>query len=146
MSDHYYQDEEEERSLSLRDAVNILKGSAGDYFAARRELLQMEAKEASQFLGKKLILALVLLILGFFTYVLFWGTLITMGAHYLEGSFGGLGEAIGDWPCVAILVIKLHILVLLILVAKLKKKADFELFSVTKSELQKDKQWLEENK
>lgn len=147
MSDYFYEEEPQEE-LSLRDAIQILKGSAGDYFAARKELLQIESKEASEFLMKKIAIVIALTVVGLFTYFLFWLAVITAGAKILKDAVGNekVITVTGTWPIVGAVVVVLHICALFILVKKLKKKADFELFQMTKSELNRDKQWLEENK
>lgn len=138
--------EQEEPSLSLREAIGLLKGSAGEYFSARKELIQIEAKEASYFVTQKILIAIVAAVMGLFTYGLFWLVVISIGAFWIHGKLGSQLDYLAEWAIVGGAVLAFHVIVLLILVKKLKEKAGFELFAMTKSELKKDKEWLEENR
>ena len=141
--ENYPQQEDDMRDISVKEALSILKENTADYIAARRELLQIEAKEASQVLGKKLAMAVVLVVGCVFSYILFWGVVIALGGYLYAHLAGGCP----CWGAVlsGIAVLLLHVIVAVVLVKKLKRKPDFELFGMTKAEFRRDKEWLEEN-
>jgi len=128
--------------ISLRESLGILKENAGDYFAARKELLQIEVKEASEVIGQKLVLVVIAAVMAVFTYFLFW--LLVIGAVALLFS---------QWACwcttlpiSALLVLLIHGVGLFIVVKKIKQKPPYPLFEMTKAELLRDKEWVKENR
>ncbi len=137
--------EDEEAPLSLKESLSFFKETAGDYFAARSELLSLEAKEAGEVMRRKLSLLIVLALAGCFGYVLFWTLVIGVGSVLLSGKLGALSELHIEWMVMAAIVLILHIVVVLVVLMNLKEKRA-PLFSMSKAELRKDKQWLEEEK
>ncbi len=138
--------EPEEDSITLKEALGILKENVGDYFVARRELLEIELGEASAVLAKKVALLLMAAVMGVFAYFLFWVVAIMLIAQVLQGHLGEFFASLGEWVLVSGVVVVIHAVVLVVLLKMLKRKPDVELFAVTKSELQKDKEWLARNK
>ena len=142
--DRYPQEPDELGELSLRESLGVLKENAADYLAVRSELLRIEAKEASHVLSKKIALAVALAVVAIFGYFLFWSLVIFMGGGFLDKQMGA-DAAISGVGVIALVVLAIHVVAGIVLLKKLTKKPDFELFEMTKAEFKKDKEWLEEN-
>lgn len=103
---------------------------------ARLAIISAEAKIAAESTVKKVILAAVAALTG----LLFWLTLMAG----LIGLIPSLTCAL-SWYHVALIIAGLHLLVALIAVMLLKKKTPPP-FSLTRSEFEKDRQWLSKTK
>lgn len=103
---------------------------------ARLAIISAEAKIAAESTVKKVVLAAVAAVAG----LLFW--LILMAG--LIGLIPSLTCAL-SWYHVALIIAGLHLLVVLIAILLLKKKTPPP-FSLTRSEFEKDRQWLSKTK
>lgn len=100
--------------------------------ATRLELIQLESKEVAT----SAIKGILFIAAACIAIVFAWATL-------LAGGISLIAEA-GHWPWnrVALAAAGVHILVAIIL-AKLAKPSGREVFSVTRSEFKKDREWIE---
>ena len=71
--------------------------------------------------------------------------MIGVGSVLLSGKLGAISEMNAEWMLMVTVVLILHIIAVLIILTKLKQKGS-PLFPMSKAELRKDKQWLEEEK
>lgn len=137
------------QKYSLREGIIFFKDALTEYLSARKELFQIEAREVSSFLFKKVVLFVCLLFLLSFSYLLFWLVCISALANVLEHLLKETAawlHIIGFWPLIALCVLVFHCAVIFHLIKYLRVAADFTMFEITRSELQKDKQWIEEIK
>lgn len=130
----------------VKHAAISLKDSSLGYIQAKAELAAIEAKEASVFAKKKLSIALVTLFLSIFTYAIFlvfvYGFILQSAAKPLASVASNIG--LNSSNIVLLLMLLSHLIILTFCVIFLGKKPEEELFALTKSEFQKDKQWLAE--
>jgi len=129
--------------MSLKDAVVLFKDSASSYVGARKELFTIEAKEAAEYSGRKVAALAVVALTGLFTWLLLMAAFVAALGYWFstEMGMGGYG-----WAVAALCLSLIHLMVLFVFLAKFKKKPESELFEMTKAELNKDKQWLQEAK
>lgn len=130
--------------LSLKESLSFFKETAGEYISARKELLALEAQEAGEVVKRKLTLLAAFAVAAFFAYGLFLMVLVGIGSILLKGRLGAISEANAEWLIMAALLLVLHIFAIMLLLMRLKEKGE-SLFPMSKAELNKDKQWLEEN-
>jgi len=130
--------------FSLAELIEFIKDSAGNYLIAKAELTSIEAKEAGEVMAERIGLFIKVAFVGFFTYILMLVALIGIGTKLLEGTMAPIEEHIGTWPIVALILLILHLLLLFIFIDKLKSSSRIELFKISKEELQKDKQWIQQ--
>ncbi len=130
----------------LKQAAMSFKDSGISYLQSKTELAAIEAQEAAEYTKKKLSLGLTVVLLGIFTYALFLillhGMIIQIAEHPLAKITSSTG--LNSSNIVLLLMFLLHLFFLVISMIKLSKKPEEELFALTKSEFQKDKQWLAE--
>jgi len=130
----------------LKHAASSLKDSSIGYLQAKTELAAIEVKEASEYAKKKLSIGLAVLFIGTFTYAIFLillhGIILQSAAKALENLSNDIG--LNSSNIVLLLMFIFHFILLIICMVKLGKKPEEELFALTKSEFQKDKQWLAE--
>jgi len=130
----------------LKRAAMSLKDSSLGYMQAKTELAAIEAKEAASFAKHKFSLGIVTAFFGIFSYALFllliYGVILQFANRYLSKISDII--FLSNSNTILLLLMIFHLFVFLIYLVKLSKKPPEELFSLTKSEFQKDKQWLAE--
>jgi len=136
----------EHREKDIKDTVSFIAQSSADYLKVKAELASIEAKEASSILGQKAAAGSKAAFFGIFAYLLLIVTLIGAGSNLLKGRLPQIEEYIGTWPIITTALFIIHILGAVIFIDKIKKLGSQPLFQLTKNELEKDKQWLQEMK
>lgn len=129
---------------SIVETVQSLKSSSMGYLASKAELASIEAKEAATHAKKKISLGLTTAFFAFFTYALFLILSYGVISHYLSSHLEAYAEYLPVPYLIVLGMFLFHLLILFIYLIRLSKKPKEEWFAVTKSELQKDKQWLQE--
>ncbi|MGJ8643112.1 MAG: phage holin family protein [Luteolibacter sp.] len=104
----------------------------GALVSSRLAIISAEARVAAEITAKKAILAAIAAITG----LLFWIILMAGLIGFIPSIVCGLA-----WYHVALIIAGLHLLVVLIAVLLLKKKTPTP-FSLTRTEFEKDRQWL----
>lgn len=132
--------------LDIKDTVSYLAQSGASYLKTKAELAAIEAKEAAAEIGQKASAGSKAAFFGIFAYALLIATIIGAGTRLIEGKIPQLEQYIGTWPIITAALFFLHIIIAVIFIDKLKKSGNNPLFPLTKSELEKDKQWLQEMK
>lgn len=132
--------------LDIKDTVSYLAQSGASYLKTKAELAAIEAQEAAAEIGKKAAAGSKAAFFGIFAYTLLIATLIGAGSNLLQGKIPQIEKYIGTWPIITGALFILHIIAAVIFIDKLRKAGKQPLFSLTKSELEKDKQWLQEMK
>lgn len=130
----------------LKQAALSLKDSGIGFIQAKTELAAIEAKEAAAYAKKKITIGIITAFFATFSYVLFLVLAYGMILQY-AGQFISKVSSIttlNDSNTVILLLLLANLLVSLIFLLKLSKKPQEEFFPLTKSEFQKDKQWLAE--
>lgn len=131
-------------SGSARDSLGELCRGLNEHLKARAELLGIETGEAASFLARKAACAIAAAILSGIAYAVVGIALVSLLGRWLEASwpdtFAGLG-----WQLVALAAGVMHLLAALVLFRRLKGKPARPLFEFTRSEIQKDRQWLTDN-
>lgn len=140
------QTDQDQAHIDIGDTVSFLAQSGGTYVKAKAELAAIEAKEAASQMGAKAAAGAKAAFFGVFAYIMLMATLIGVGTQLLQGHIPQLEEHVGTWPIVTTILFLLHIIIAVIFIDKLKKAGNTPLFTLTKSELEKDKQWLQEMK
>ncbi len=135
-----------DREFTIKDTLDYLKESGSDYLRAKAELANIEAKEAANEGIKRATLGALLAFVGLFSYILLLATLIGVGSELLEGKLSSVEEIFGTWPIVTFGLFLVHLLFVFIFLDKLKTASKYVLFSHTKAEIEKDKQWLQQIK
>ena len=135
-----------EREFTIKDTLDYLKESGSDYLRAKAELASIEAKEAANEAVTRATLGAKLAFVAFFSHILLLATLIGVGCKLLEGKMSGVEEIVGTWPIVTFGFFLVHLLFVFIFLDKLKTASKKLLFSHTKAEIEKDKQWLQQIK
>ncbi len=130
----------------LKETVLSLKESGLGYIKSKTELAAIESKEAAVYAKKKISLAVMTAFFGFFTYAVF---LILAHSIILKFGVSFLRKIQQILPLTGSQIILLamflfHLFFLLIYLVRLSKKPKEELFALTKSEMKKDQQWLNE--
>lgn len=136
----------EERAFSIKDTIDYLKDSSGEYLKAKAELASIEVKEATDEGIKRASLGAILAFFGLFSYILLLATLVGVGSKLLEGKLSSIEQHVGTWPIVTFGLLIIHLLVVFIFLDKLKTAGKKALFTHTKAELEKDKLWLQQLK
>ncbi|MGC6580742.1 MAG: phage holin family protein [Akkermansiaceae bacterium] len=115
--------------------------SAGSYLQARAELFAIEGGEAAEIIRKRFLKTIIAL--GFLatSYLILLITGIAMGGAFLAEKADG---ALANWTGVALVVAILHLFIGLILLGKSRKKNTTPLFEYTRSEWEKDQQWIQQ--
>lgn len=131
---------------SLKQAAISLKDSSLGFLQAKTELAAIEAKEAAIYAKKKISLGIIIGFFAAFSYALFlvlaYGLILQYAAKFISqvSSITTLNAS----NTVILLMLLFNLFLFLIFLLKLSKKPSEELFSLTKSEFQKDKKWLAE--
>lgn len=121
--------------------VSALKGDLKEVTEIRRELLKIEAADASAFLKKKLAALVVIMISGFFFACVAIATLIGVLGALLKSV---LPESVQpfSWQIVAMIVALVFMIVSLVFLQKLKKKPTEGFFKLSLQELKNDSVWI----
>ena len=130
----------------LKQAATSLKDSSLGYMQAKTELAAIEAKEAAIFAKKKFSIGIFTAFFGIFSYALFLIFAFGIIQQFAGKLLTKISKIIVINPSntIILLMMLFHLLIFLIYLVKLSKKPQEEFFSLTKSEFQKDKQWLAE--
>jgi len=119
-----------------------MKSSLASYASARAELFAIEAKEASTVVAEKAKFGIqggLLLLIG---YVFLLVAVIGIGGALLTEYLPEPLAKIGGWPLVALLLAVVHLITGIISIKKAAKKTTVGLFSYSRSELDKDRSWM----
>ena len=108
----------------------------GDWATARVELIQIESREASRSALRKGVLAGALAATVFFI----WALLLAGGIGLLTAYLESCGHPWG-WPAVTLAAAGLHALLALGLAVALRRPTPPP-FPITRSEFEKDREWL----
>jgi uncharacterized membrane protein YqjE len=111
------------------------------YLAARGELLAIESREAGRIAGRKGILAAILAAALFFAYSLLLVAAVSLAGHWLALLLPDSWSQFG-WQAAAVTAALLHLGVAAACYRTLRKPSQQPLFEVTRSEFEKDRQWL----
>ncbi len=133
------QPEENSYSPGLREEVTSLAKGTGDFLSARAELLSIEGKEAAGLLSKRLARFAIGILFLIFAYFL----ILAGGVHFL-GIFMSekLTGPFAGWAGAALIISVLHLILAIIFISKARSRSERPLFELTRSEWQKDQQWL----
>ncbi len=130
----------------LKQSAMSLKDSSLGYMQAKTELAAIEAKEAATYAKQKISVGVITAFLGLFSYALFlllaYGVIIQFAGEYIRKIFKPI--YLNESNALILVMMVFHLFLFLIYLIKFSKKPKEELFSLTKSEFQKDKQWLAE--
>jgi uncharacterized membrane protein YqjE len=130
----------------LKQSASSLKDSSLSYMQAKAELAAIEAKEAASFAKKKIGIGIITAFFGIFSYALLlllsYGIILQFAGRILSKISRAI--ALNESNIIILIMMIFHLFIFLIYLLKLSKKPQEELFSLTKSEFQKDKQWLAE--
>lgn len=130
----------------LKRSVEALKNSSLGFMQVKTELAAIEAKEALSAAKKKVIIATITAFFGFFSYVLLliliYGMCLQLGFNYLTKISNVI--LLNEQNVLIMMMFILHLSFFFIYLIKLIKRPHEEFFALTKSEFQKDKQWLTE--
>ncbi|MGE9266942.1 MAG: phage holin family protein [Verrucomicrobiales bacterium] len=120
-----------------------LPDDLGAYLRLRSELFLIESKEAASLLGRRAAFLLIALFCALAGYVLLVATAILLLGRW----FASLGEhALAGAGGAALLIAILHLLAAAGLFIACRKKPSPQLYEFTKSEWEKDRQWLSNGK
>ncbi len=111
------------------------------YVAARLELLDIESREAGRFVVRQGILAAALAVVALFAYALILVALVAVLGQWLSSTWPATFAS--GWPTAALTLGVLHVIVAGVLIALLRRKNPARLFDYTRSEFQKDREWLQ---
>ena len=111
------------------------------YLLARGELLSIESREAARVAGRKGTLAFLLACAVFFGYALLLTAAVALVGHWLGTILPGAWSQFG-WQTAAVLAGLLHLGAAALCYRALRQPPSEPLFEVTRSEFQKDRQWL----
>lgn len=111
------------------------------YVAARSELLSIESREAARVAGRKGALAAIIAASTFTAYALLLVAAVSVTGHWLRNVLPGNWSQFG-WQTAALLAGLLHLAVAAGCFRALRRSPRQPLFEVTRSEIQKDRQWL----
>ncbi len=100
--------------------------------AARVALIQLEAKDSSKEIVRRVLLIAIACGCAFFA----WALLLTGGVSLISESTGW------PWNLVAVGMALLHLLVSLVLILAAKPSGNSQ-FPVTRAEFKKDREWIE---
>jgi len=131
---------------SLKQVAMSLKDSSIGYMQAKAELAAIETKEAAAFAKQKISLGILTAFFAIFSYALFLMLAYGLILQYATTFISNISKTttLTKSNTVILIMMMFNILFFLIYLLKLSKKPQEELFSLTKSEFQKDKQWLAE--
>lgn len=113
-----------------------------EYFRARLQLLAIECEEAGSLLKGKLIPLLVILLSALTAYALITCAIVAFLGKLLRHLSGNPWL---DWELVALLMGGLHLIILCQMKKKVTSAPSRPLFEYSRAELQRDRQWIQEN-
>ena len=130
----------------LKQTISSLKNSSLGYLQSKAELASIEAREASVYAKKKISIGVVAGFLALFTYACFLMLMFGLIQQFAMPYVEKISKLVMLNPGNVILLVffLFHLFFLFIYLVRLSGKPSQELFALTKSELNKDKQWLDE--
>jgi uncharacterized membrane protein YqjE len=130
----------------LQQTAISLKNSTLSYIQAKTELAAIESKEAATYAKKKISLGIIAAFFATFSYAIFLFLAYGVILQYTGSFLSKISDitTLTESNAVILLMLLFNLFLFLIFLVKLSKKPQEELFSLTKSEFQKDKQWLAE--
>lgn len=129
--------------MPLKECLTTFVRETVCYLQLRGGLLALEGKEAGARLGSRLIFLLVGLSFAGLAYLFLLAGGIAFLGHYLASL--GQGHFFG-WAGACLVIGTLHLAIALILLLKARKPIKEPLFPYTRSEWQKDQQWIQSQK
>ncbi|GEM_PF-660223 len=129
------------RRASFRKSAETFCDGLRDHFHARRQLLELELREAAGFAARKAALFATAAILAFFGYALLLGALVSAAGRWLQHQWPGLPPGAG-WQIGALVCGILHLALVFLILLRLSRKNRQPLFEYTRAEFRKDAQWL----
>ncbi len=135
------------KGFKLLSPLLQLKSEAANYSKVRKELLLLEAKEASSHLSKTALFYMVSLIAGLLFYLLLIASIIGFSSvAFTKSSIGNKYPELSWEPMTAILAL-VHLFILLIFLLFAKRKPQHgPLFGESLNELKKEQSWLKKKK
>ena len=121
---------------------HLLRGLQ-EYLAARTELLGIESAEASQFAKQQALHGIILAVAALFGYSLLLVAVIAIFGAVIAPLLPSPLNDFG-WHIIAIAAGSLHFLLAFRMLRKLRRPPGAPLFEVTRSEFQKDRQWIKD--
>lgn len=109
------------------------QSALAEFVSTRVELIRLESQEAAKVAKKRTSLTITLAIIAAVAWLSFIAGIIGLADHYYSSI---------TWWMAALAAAALHAIIAGILISKLKKPAP-PLFTVTRSEFQKDRLWMQ---
>ena len=109
------------------------QSALAEFVSTRVELIRLESQEAAKAAKKRTSLTITLAIIAAVAWLSFIAGIIGLADHYYTSI---------TWWMAALAAAALHAIIAGILISKLKKPAP-PLFTVTRSEFQKDRLWMQ---
>ncbi|NNC89659.1 MAG: phage holin family protein [Akkermansiaceae bacterium] len=113
------------------------------YLQARLDLFALESKEAAGVVARQGVLGVLLALAAFFAYVLILAAAVSLLGQWLASAWPDAFATVG-WEVAALGFGLLHVLAAAAFFLLLRRKPDPPLFEYTRSEFQKDREWLHE--
>ena len=132
---------DEDNEPGVRGTFASLADGLRQYLQARGELLSIESREAGQVAARKGVLGAILAAAVFLAYGLLLAAAVSLAGYWLGGILPGEWSQFG-WQTAALAAAVLHLVIAAACFRALRKQPDQPLFEVTRSEFQKDRQWL----
>ena len=140
-SDHATHPPDGDGPPGVRATFTSFADGLRQYVAARGELLTIESREAARVAARKGALAAVIGTSIFAAYALLLVAAVSVTGHWLHDLLPGKWSQFG-WQTAALLAGLLHLAIAAGCFRALRRPPRQALFEVTRSELQKDRQWL----
>lgn len=128
---------------NIKESTSTLKDAVRDYAAARVELISIESKEAAKVGSERITKGIAAAVLLLFAWACFLTALILVGEKLTSQLPEGL-QRIGGGALAALILAIIHAIGAFPLLKAAKRKLAQPLFEYTKSELKKDREWLEQ--
>ncbi|MEN8694870.1 MAG: phage holin family protein [Akkermansiaceae bacterium] len=141
MSFPWSQSSSSSKESGLKSEFSAFTRSAGSYLQARAELLAIEGAEAAEVVRKRLIKGIIAAFFLGISYLVILIAGIALGGIYLSEKTEG---PLASWIGIALAAGVLHLLIGLILLGKTRKKNTTPFFEYTRSEWEKDQQWIQQ--
>lgn len=125
----------------VRGTISSFAAGFRQYLEARGELLSIESREAARFAARQGTLGMVLAVACLIAYLLLLVAAISLVGHWLTMILPGEWSQFG-WQTAAAAAALLHLGLAAACYRALHRHSDQPLFEITRSEFQKDRQWL----
>lgn len=109
------------------------QSALAEFVSTRLELIRLESQEAAQVAKKRTSLTIILAVVASTAWLSFIAGIIGLASHYSSSI---------TWWMAALAAAAIHAIVAGIFLSKLKKPTP-PLFTITRSEFQKDRQWMQ---